>query len=185
MGAMQAYAYAILVAGWLFWWMPFLLIKRNRAPAQVVDRRARWGVVLVAVAYMMLWQNKFWERSLPAWQTALATGLFLLGALLSWTGVRALGRHWRVEAGVNPDHELVTRGPYRVIRHPIYTSMLCLFLGTGCLVTPPLLLLLATVVFIVGTEIRVRIEDGLLASRFGDRFREYQRSVAAYLPFVR
>ena len=182
---MQGYAYAILVAGWVLWWLPFVLIKRNRTRAQVVDRRARWGVALVGVAYAMLWQSKFWQRPLPAWQVALAAGLFLIAALLSWTGVRALGRQWRVEAGVNPDHELVTRGPYRVVRHPIYTSMLCMFLGTGCLVTAPVLLLVATLVFVVGTEIRVRIEDGLLASRFGDRFREYQQSVPAYIPFLR
>lgn len=182
---MQGYAYAIFVAGWLLWGLPFVLIKRNRTPAQVVDRRARWGVALVGVAYAMLWQSNFWERPLPAWQTALAVGLFLIAAVLSWTGVRALGRQWRVEAGVNPDHELVTRGPYRVVRHPIYTSMLCMFLGTGCLVTRPLLLLFATLVFIAGTEIRVRIEDGLLAARFGERFEEYRRSLPAYIPLIR
>jgi protein-S-isoprenylcysteine O-methyltransferase Ste14 len=47
------------------------------------------------------------------------------------------------------------------------------------------LLLMATTVFMLGTEIRVRIEDRLLASRFGDRFRPYQRSVPAYIPFVK
>jgi len=40
-------------------------------------------------------------------------------------------------------------------------------------------------VLIIGTEIRVRIEDRLLASRFGERFQDYQRSVPAYIPFLR
>jgi protein-S-isoprenylcysteine O-methyltransferase Ste14 len=47
------------------------------------------------------------------------------------------------------------------------------------------LLLLATIVFMLGTEIRVRIEDRLLAARFGDHFREYQRRVPAYIPFLK
>jgi protein-S-isoprenylcysteine O-methyltransferase Ste14 len=51
--------------------------------------------------------------------------------------------------------------------------------------TPLRVLALALVVFVIGTEIRVRIEDGLLCSRFGNRFQEYQRSVPAYIPFVR
>jgi protein-S-isoprenylcysteine O-methyltransferase Ste14 len=76
-------------------------------------------------------------------------------------------------------------GPYRVVRHPIYTSMLCLLFGTGFMVTPLWLLLPAVIVFVVGTEIRIRIEDQLLASRFAERFREYQRSVPAYIPFLR
>ena len=63
--------------------------------------------------------------------------------------------------------------------------MLSLLLGTGFLITPWPLVLAAVAVFVIGTEIRVRIEDGLLASRFGDEFRDYQRSVAAYIPLVR
>jgi protein-S-isoprenylcysteine O-methyltransferase Ste14 len=76
-------------------------------------------------------------------------------------------------------------GPYRLVRHPIYTSMLCILFGTGFMVTPLWLLLAAVIVFVIGTEIRIRIEDQLLSSRFGERFREYERSVPAYIPFLR
>jgi protein-S-isoprenylcysteine O-methyltransferase Ste14 len=47
------------------------------------------------------------------------------------------------------------------------------------------ILLLSTVVFLIGTEIQVRIEDGLLHSRFGERFQDYRRNVRVYIPFVR
>jgi protein-S-isoprenylcysteine O-methyltransferase Ste14 len=50
-------------------------------------------------------------------------------------GARSLGRQWRIDAGLNQDHELVTSGPYRVVRHSIYTSMLCVLIGTGCLIS--------------------------------------------------
>ena len=63
--------------------------------------------------------------------------------------------------------------------------MFCLLLATGFLFTPLLLLMIAICVFVAGTEIRVRIEDSLLLSRFGEQFREYQRSVFAYVPFIR
>jgi protein-S-isoprenylcysteine O-methyltransferase Ste14 len=74
-------------------------------------------------------------------------------------------------------------GPYRFVRHPIYTSLLCILLGTGFLITPWRLLLPAILLFVIGTEIRVRIEDNLLASQFGDRFSEYKKHVPAYIPF--
>jgi protein-S-isoprenylcysteine O-methyltransferase Ste14 len=182
---MSAYAYAILAAGWLIWLAPFFLAKRSTEPAQKLDRRARWGVLLVAIAYSMLWQSKFWERSVPLWRIALSVFFLLLAALLSWTGARALGRQWRIDAGLSSDHELVVSGPYRVVRHPIYTSMLCMLFGTGVMITPLPLLVLSALVFVVGTEIRVRIEDRLLASRFGERFRDYQRSVPAYIPYLK
>jgi protein-S-isoprenylcysteine O-methyltransferase Ste14 len=182
---MGALAYAVLAAGWLAWLAPFLLFKPGTASAQQVDRRARWGIVLVAISYSMLWQTRFWERPLEAWRIAISILFFLLAALLSWTAKRALGRQWRLDAGLNSDHELVTSGPYRILRHPIYTSMLCVLLGTGVMITPWWLLLLAVAVFVTGTGIRVRIEDRLLSSAFGERFRDYQRSVPSYVPFVR
>ncbi len=182
---MGASAYAILAAGWLVWLAPFLFLQRRAAAPQQVDSRARWGIVLVAISYSMLWQTRFWERPLEDWQMALSLLFFLLAPLLSWTAKRALGRQWRLDAGLNSDHELVMSGPYRILRHPIYTSMLCLLLGTGVMITPWWLLLLSVAVFVTGTEIRVRIEDRLLSSAFGERFRDYQRSVSSYVPFVR
>jgi len=182
---MSPSAYAVLAAGWLVWSAPFVLFRRSGEAAKQVDSRARWGILLVAISYSMLWQTNFWERSLETWRIGLSILFFLLAALLSWTAKRALGRQWRLDAGVNADHELVTSGPYRVLRHPIYTSMLCVLLGTGVMITPWWLLLLSLLVFLTGTEIRVRIEDRLLSSTFGDRFREYQRSVSSYVPFLR
>jgi len=182
---MPFYAYLILEAGWLIWMVPFIRALRTRRKTIKIDRRARWGLVFYAIAFSLLWQGRFWERSLPVWRTAVSVLLFTLGIVLSWTGGRALGRQWTVEAGLNADHELVTWGPYRLVRHPIYTSMLLLLLATGSLVTPWPLLLASLVSFLIGTEIRVRVEDRLLAERFGEQFQQYQRRVAAYIPLLR
>jgi protein-S-isoprenylcysteine O-methyltransferase Ste14 len=179
------YAYLILVAGWLLWFLPFPLNGWNRNLPQKSDPRARWGLLLQGAAYALLWQGPFWTRSPAPWQTALSILFLALAALLSWTSTRALGRHLRFDAALSPDHELIRSGPYRLLRHPIYTSMLCLLLGTGFMLTPPILFALAILIFIAGTEIRVRIEDTLLASRFGAQFINYQQHVSAYIPFVR
>jgi protein-S-isoprenylcysteine O-methyltransferase Ste14 len=167
------------------WVAPFLALNRDSGAAQGLDRRARWGIILEVLSYSLLWQGNFWARKPGLWRIGVSIALFLVAIALCWTGARALGRQWRLDAALNTDHELVRVGPYRVLRHPIYTSMLCLLLGTGFILTPVLLLVASMVVFIIGTEIRVRIEDKLLESRFGDRFRDYTRAVPAYIPFVR
>ena len=182
---MPAYAYGILLAGWLVWLLPFVLAKRSREKPKEVDRRARWGILLVALSYAILWQNSFWARPLPWWRIALSVVFFVVAALLSWTGTRSVGRQWRLDAGLSVDHELVTGGPYRLVRHPIYTSMLFNLLGIGFMITPLAELAVALAVFLVGTEIRVRIEDRLLESQFGERFREYRSRLPAYLPFIK
>jgi protein-S-isoprenylcysteine O-methyltransferase Ste14 len=159
--------------------------ETKQEKAQHVDRRARWGILLVVIGFSILWQGKFWETSPAGWRVVLSIIFFILASWLSWTAVRALGRQWRIDAGLNPEHELVTSGPYRVIRHPIYTSLLCLIFGIGFMLTPLPLLALAALAALVGTEIRVRIEDGLLASRFGNQFDDYRQRVAAYIPLIR
>jgi protein-S-isoprenylcysteine O-methyltransferase Ste14 len=173
----------ILAAGWLVWMIPFFLIKGGGA-AQQIERRARWGIALEAVGFFIVWAQPLWIGEPPAWRLVAGIALLLTGGLLTWTSARTLGRQWRFDAGLNADHQLVQAGAYSVVRHPIYTSMLCMLVGTGLLITHLLGLAVALVFFIVGTEIRVRIEDSLLASRFGDRFTDYKRQVHAYLPFV-
>jgi len=182
---MPAYGYAIVAAGLLLWAIPFFAATRNKQAAGQLDRRARWGILIEAVGYSIVWQARFWERPLPPWRAALSVLFFALAAVLSWTARRALGRHWRIDAGLSADHELVTSGPYALVRHPIYTSMLCLLWGTAFILAPLPLLAIATAVFILGTEIRVRAEDRLLAARFGQRFHDYRRRVGAYIPLIK
>ena len=76
---------------------------------------------------------------MPVRVVGLAVGL--AGAvLLFWASV-LLGRLLIHEAAVREDHALIESGPYRFVRHPIYTSMLSILLGTGFLITPWWLLL--------------------------------------------
>jgi protein-S-isoprenylcysteine O-methyltransferase Ste14 len=80
---------------------------------------------------------------------------------------------------------LVQSGPYASVRHPIYSSLLAILLCTLFLLTPWKWALVSLLLFVTGTEIRVRTEDRLLASRFGPAFEEYRRKVPAYIPLVR
>ena len=145
-----------------------------------------WGILLVTVAYWMVWvKNPFWLRQPATWKVAVSICFFTAGSVLVWSAVRTLGRQWRIDAGLNSDHELVRTGPYALVRHPIYLSMFCMFLATGFLVASTRVLLLAGIVFLIGTEIRMRIEDGLLKARFGAEFEAYRRGVRGYLPLVR
>lgn len=181
---MPVYVYGILAVGWALWFIPFVR-KWNKRAAQKTDHRSRWGILLQVIAYVLVWQGHFWLLYPAAWRIALSVLLFAIAALLSWTATNALGHFLRFEAAVSDGHELIRSGPYAFIRHPIYASMLAVLLATGIVVTPWKLFVAALVVFLIGTEIRVQTEDTLLASHFGEQFRAYRKSVAAYIPLVR
>ena len=149
---MHAYVYFIVASGSILWCAPFVFVRSKRRIPLQLDRRARWGIALECVAYSLLWQGRFWERFPEWWRVASSVSLFVLACVISWTGAQALGRHFRVDAAVDTTHELVRSGPYRFVRHPIYTSMLCVLLGTGLLITPVYLLLVALAVFLIGTD---------------------------------
>jgi protein-S-isoprenylcysteine O-methyltransferase Ste14 len=175
---------AVAVVTWLVWMIPFVGLPK-RQQAQTRDRRARWGILIEGLGFACVWAGFAWEPDPGSWRWAAALPFLIAGPLLSWTSARTLGKQWRFDAALNDDHRLVQDGAYRVVRHPIYASMFALLLGTGLLITRLRFLGAAVVFFVIGTEIRVRIEDALLASRFGAQFAEYRRRVRAYVPFLR
>jgi protein-S-isoprenylcysteine O-methyltransferase Ste14 len=181
---MRGYAYIILAVGSVSWFVPFLLHRRRSGRPRKLDRRARWGVAVAGVGYALPWYTAYWTRTPEAWRLAMAVACFAAGSALSWGAARALGRHWRIEAGLNTDHELVQHGIYGVVRHPIYTSMFLVVVGTGLILGPLYLLPVSVLLYVVGTFIRVRFEESLLAERFGEEFWEYRRGVGAYVPML-
>ena len=185
---MSPFVLALVAVVALGLWLTPLLRMRSRNRGKTVaaiDHRARWGVILEGAGYCVLWQSDFWNRALPPWQVAVGLVLLAFAVTLSFLAAAALGDHLRIDASLSTSHQLIRSGPYRFVRHPVYSSFLCLLVGTGVLLTPLWLMAMGVAVFLCGTEVRVRVEDALLAARFGAEFEEYRRSVAAYLPGIR
>jgi protein-S-isoprenylcysteine O-methyltransferase Ste14 len=100
------------------------------------------------------------------------------------SAIRTLGQQWSLAARVIEGHKLVTQGPYSVVRNPIYTGMLGMLLATGLANSHWIGLLIALVLFSIGTAIRVRCEAVLLREAFGEEFEKYARKVPAVIPYV-
>jgi len=143
-------------------------------------------MALQCAAIFIAWIMRLPFGDPPA--TARMIGSMVCGpvaAVMAWGAIKHLGRQFRIQAGLYVDHELVRTGPYSKVRHPVYASLLTILLATLLLLTRPLWIAVSLALFIAGTEIRIRAEDSLLASRFGDEFEAYRKSVPAYIPFVR
>ena len=177
-----------VVAIWIVWAYPYLFRapKIQRRESLTVGGPSLLGLLLETAAIFMVWIFRVpggWRENPALLAAALALGV--TGDVLMWTAITHLGRQFRIQAGLYHDHELVRSGPYSLLRHPIYAGLLAVMLATGLLQAPWPWVLVALTVFMAGTEIRVRTEDRLLASRFGAEFAEYKKTVPAYLPFVR
>jgi protein-S-isoprenylcysteine O-methyltransferase Ste14 len=184
-GAAPWYDYLIVIGSVLLWLTPFVRAKWGGGSLASRDTRTRWGLLLECLGVAIMLLGRFWSVSPAGWRVVASVICFMLANLLSWTSPKALGRQLRFDAAIGTEHELVRHGPYRVVRHPIYTSFLCVLWGIGFMAATRWLFVTATIVFLIGTEIRVRLEDRLLENRFGEHFRHYRASTRAYLPFIR
>jgi protein-S-isoprenylcysteine O-methyltransferase Ste14 len=181
---MRAQTVAIIV-GWAAW-LGVIAWHGTRQPkrrAVISLRKATVaGFGLQAAASLLPW---FWRRPSGAVRDAAAMLLAAAAVAFGCWAVRALGKQWRVPAALIADHELIRRGPYSMVRHPVYLSFLAMTVAGALVATGWPGIVVSAAVFIAGTEIRVRAEDRLLAGRFGAEFEAYRRRVPAYLPLVR
>jgi protein-S-isoprenylcysteine O-methyltransferase Ste14 len=185
---LQLIALAELVVCWVAWSLAFMRPKKQAEGQKAVvrDPASKWGIALETLGFGFAWayvRPQGFEKSVPS--LIISMILAPLAALFGASAARHLGKQWRFVAALSEDHELVQTGPYGFVRHPIYASMLGLLLATGFAWTWWPMFLAALFFFLVGTEIRVRAEDRLLADRFRNSFTAYRSRVRAYIPFVR
>ena len=118
------------------------------------------------------------DRTVQYAGLALCIGSAAFAAWAMWS----LGRSYGIRMDIFEGHRLVTGGPYRLVRHPMYLGILFFHLGAS-LALESTLLLVATLVYVVPlTAIRIVAEDKVLAAAFGESFASYRRSVPTLLP---
>jgi protein-S-isoprenylcysteine O-methyltransferase Ste14 len=94
-----------------------------------------------------------------------------------------LGGNWSAVVSFKEGHELIDRGPYHYARHPIYTGILLMLLGTAIVDGHAIWIVVLSAAFI-GLSIKARSEERLLTRHFPDAYPAYRRRVKAILPFV-
>ena len=186
----------LLALGWvLLCWIgytaPFVLRRRPpKAPERKRDRTSLAGIALQMIAYALVWSVR---RPLgtplvslgPAWDWIGPAVAMVLGSVSVWmvgAAVWAPGKRWSFAARLAEGHRLVTEGPYRIVRHPIYSAMGGMLLATGLALSHWVVLLPGLVCFGIGTAIRIRSEEKLLKEIFGADFDAYVLRVGAVFP---
>jgi protein-S-isoprenylcysteine O-methyltransferase Ste14 len=177
---------------WLLWalyWAIASLSAKAVREREPLGSRLAFTLPMVIVASLLL----FGHRG-PTWLVMhlvgggwtrfwIAVALVAIGvAFAIWARV-VLGGNWSGAVTVKEGHELVIRGPYRFIRHPIYTGMLLALLGTG-LAAGRLYGVMAFVIALFAIVRKLRLEERFMAREFGDRYGVYRQSSWALLPFT-
>jgi protein-S-isoprenylcysteine O-methyltransferase Ste14 len=110
--------------------------------------------------------------------------LVLLGTSLRRWAIAVLGRFFTRDVMIREAHEVVTRGPFRVLRHPAYSGTMVIMLGFGLMLGSWLSLIIIAVGFVVSHLPRILHEEHVLEANLGAPYREFERTRKRLIPFV-
>ena len=181
----------IVVICWLLFGLPFFLRKRlPRAEKKKRDLNSWLGIIIVAAGIGIVWSFRRHEftpfirmnDTLDILAAVLAIILAMGSRAIVMVSIKTLGKQWNVEATLVEGHRLVTEGIYSYLRNPIYAGMIGMTIATGIAFSKIIPLAIGTLLAWYGTMLRIRSEENLLRSAFGESFDEYRRKVPALFP---
>ncbi len=174
---------------WILFLAYWSVAAKNSAPAARSESPAsrQWHQLMLNAALLLLFLPVpfLTTRWLPAGRSVALAGLALESlslALAVWSR-RHLGRNWSGAVTAKVDHQLVQSGPYRVVRHPIYTAMLGMALGTA-VVSGSVHALIGFVLMAIAYARKMPMEDRILSETFGADYDAYRRKSWAIVPFI-
>ena len=177
---------AVGVAVWGLFGVYWEIAAKNAAVAKSSEspRSRALHVVLVNVALILeIVPIRGLGRFLPASSAIMAAGIEVeaIGLFLAIWARRHLGRNWSGEISIKEAHQLIRSGPYRRLRHPIYTGLLSMYLGMA-LVTGEWLAAIGLALAVFSYWRKIRLEEVNLEVAFGDNYDDYRRTSWALVP---
>jgi protein-S-isoprenylcysteine O-methyltransferase Ste14 len=172
----------------VYWRIRSSHTKSTQRVEPVASRILRSFICLIAIAllltthiplpwlYLQLWPAGLW----PFWLGAAVT---IAGLLFAVWAREYLGSNWSSAVTIKQGHELITTGPYAVVRHPIYTGVLTGLLGTAIALSQ-VRGLIVFALFFLAFWIKLCMEEQWMRSQFGDAYVAYAHHTAALVPYL-
>ena len=184
--------FIVLVLAWAVPRAYYRIKGRGKIQEKV---REKWGIparILLGLPFMVgLMLYMFHPQALRRtnfpisdfWRWTGAVILAFASALMIWVHV-TLGKNFSSELRIRSDQELVTWGPYRRVRHPMYTGFFLLTIGMG-LLSANWLIVAGGLGVVVIVWLRLHTEEEMMARAFGDRYRQYAATTGRFFPRLR
>ncbi|HET6216157.1 MAG TPA: isoprenylcysteine carboxylmethyltransferase family protein [Acidobacteriaceae bacterium] len=173
---------------WVAWILPAVFGKRAIQRQSFGSRI--FQIVLLVMAYVLIVNGRVgWDllnrRVVPAGTIFLWSGygLLLAGMLFAGWARIFLGGNWSSSVTLKQDHTLVRSGPYRIVRHPIYTGLLVALLGTA-MVLGEVRCFIGVILAAIAWKMKSITEEALMVQEFGDQYTRYRLQVKGLVPYL-
>jgi protein-S-isoprenylcysteine O-methyltransferase Ste14 len=180
--------YLLAVIPWVLFSVYWEIASRNSASAKVSESRASraFHVFLANLALLLeIAPLRGLGRFLPVSWFIMAVGLAVegFGLFLAIWARRALGSNWSGEISIKVEHQLIRSGPYRLLRHPIYTGLLTMYVGTA-VVSGEWLAIVGLALAAFAYWRKIRLEEANLNMGFGADYDAYRGDTWALVPWL-
>ena len=181
-----------------YFWLGFCIVwlilgfasKRSVQWQSSGSRILQSGLTVVGLVLIF----NFWHFRGRGWLTARAVpgtmpwalagaALAVAGVLLAFWARASLGRNWSGRVTIKQDHQLILRGPYAFVRHPIYTGLLAGMLGTA-LIYGRARCFVGLLICALALWLKSQTEEKFMLQQFGEQYAHYRQKVRALVPFV-
>jgi len=175
----------IFAVGWAAFWIYWLVAAFSMKRGHLAwSRELRIRAVIAVLAIVLIRVGAFRDHGLNSdpWRAGAGLVLFAVGLVFSiWARIH-IGRNWGSPMSRKNDPELVASGPYRLVRHPIYSGILVAAIGTALALSWAWLVAVALAgVYFVYSAI---VEERNLTEQFPDTYPAYKRSTKMLVPFI-
>lgn len=172
----------------------YFRIKADKETGERISRKVDGSVMMnfIKIGGLILWLSPFvylinpawmaWSKiGIPEWVRWLGVGLGLIGVGGVYWLFSSIGSGISPTSATREKHVLSTKGPYRWIRHPLYTFGSSLFISFGMMADNWFIAMLGILAFI-GMAVRTPKEEANLIEKFGDEYREYMKHTGRFFP---
>lgn len=168
-------------AFWIYWLVAAFSVKRSHV-AWTRELRIRAVVFVFAILLLRLGAFRHGDLNPDPWRAGFGLILFALGLGFAIWARLHIGRNWGTPMSKKDDPELVTSGPYRLVRHPIYSGIM--LAGAGTAVALSWMWIIAIALAGIYFVYSATVEERYLTEQFPDSYPVYRRSTKMLVPFI-
>ena len=174
----------------------YFRIKADKQTGEKISRKVDGSVMMNIIKFggLILWLSPFvylinpqwmaWSKiGLPEWVRVLGIGVAIVNDVLLYWLFSSIGSGISPTSATRKEHTLSTSGPYRWVRHPLYTVGAILFISFGMMADNWFIAALGILAFIAMAK-RTPQEEANLVEKFGDEYREYMKRTGRFFPKV-
>jgi len=183
-------AFAICGYLWMVWyavWIAWAFQSKKTQQRESLASRMSYTVILFAAVWLVFFAHRlgpWWHHSIftaTAVTGSVAVALTALGFALTLWARYILGSNWSGNVTIKVAHELIRTGPYRFVRHPIYTGIIVAAAGTA-IALDQTRGLIALALLWLGFNIKRLKEEQFMRQTFGEQYAAYSESTGAIFP---